>query len=328
MKKNLTKKLMLSVLTLAFAVVSLGASTFAWFTMSSTAKVSAFEGAVKGAEGVEIAITKLGWNGTPDAAEDVKYDSLKWFSGQLPADQFTADIIDPGFAFSALTSDGKGTFTDVSNNTVDASHENAGKASGGYIGFRLWFKSAANDTLKLTDIVISNKTNANPVVMDQAFEIAAPKVKDGTEYFETIVGQKWTFDVVSAARISLHAQGKTDALIYESDYLAPTAPGDSTPGTAGNSTGYSEKGAYAYYNLKAIDRKLGSVLTAPTTSQIGSLADTGAGSVDVVSLTSNTPTYVDVYVWIEGWDGECLNAIFTQELVVNFDFALASKYNN
>ena len=36
MKKNLTKKLMLSVLTLAFAVVSLGASTFAWFTDSVT----------------------------------------------------------------------------------------------------------------------------------------------------------------------------------------------------------------------------------------------------------------------------------------------------
>ena len=39
MKKNLTKKLMLSVLTLAFAVVSLGASTFAWFTVSEEAKV-------------------------------------------------------------------------------------------------------------------------------------------------------------------------------------------------------------------------------------------------------------------------------------------------
>ena len=57
MRKNLTKKLFLSVLTLAFAVISLGASTYAWFTMSKNAQINAFEAEVQAGEGIEIAVT-------------------------------------------------------------------------------------------------------------------------------------------------------------------------------------------------------------------------------------------------------------------------------
>ena len=41
MKNKLTRKLMLSAFTLLFAVISLGASTYAWFTMSEDADVEA-----------------------------------------------------------------------------------------------------------------------------------------------------------------------------------------------------------------------------------------------------------------------------------------------
>jgi hypothetical protein len=58
MRKNLTKKLFLSVLTLAFAVISLGASTYAWFVLSEDANVEAFSGTVQsGTSGLEIAVT-------------------------------------------------------------------------------------------------------------------------------------------------------------------------------------------------------------------------------------------------------------------------------
>ena len=60
MRKNLTKKLFLSVLTLAFAVISLGASTYAWFTMSKEANVDKFTGKVTSTEsGLEICATDL-----------------------------------------------------------------------------------------------------------------------------------------------------------------------------------------------------------------------------------------------------------------------------
>ena len=60
MKKNLTKKLMLSVLTLAFAVVSLGASTFAWFTISKDAEVQKLEFEVTANSGIEIGVASIG----------------------------------------------------------------------------------------------------------------------------------------------------------------------------------------------------------------------------------------------------------------------------
>ena len=56
----------------------------------------------------------------------------------------------------------------------------------------------------------------------------------------------------------------------------------------------------------------------------------GQGSVFLLCTNSscwNLPVIpsIDVYVWIEGWDGECLNAIFSQQLQVKFDFALLSS---
>ena len=58
MKNKLTRKLMLSAFTLLFAVISLGASTYAWFTMSKDATIQAFQGTVtSGTSGLEVAIT-------------------------------------------------------------------------------------------------------------------------------------------------------------------------------------------------------------------------------------------------------------------------------
>ena len=60
MRKNLTKKLFLSVLTLAFAVISLGASTYAWFVLSESASVQSFSGTVSAGEsGLEIAVYQI-----------------------------------------------------------------------------------------------------------------------------------------------------------------------------------------------------------------------------------------------------------------------------
>lgn len=53
---KLTRKLMISVFTLAFALVTLGASTFAWFTLTSTASVTGVSANMTSGEGIEVSV--------------------------------------------------------------------------------------------------------------------------------------------------------------------------------------------------------------------------------------------------------------------------------
>ena len=92
MKNKLTRKLMLSAFTLLFAVISLGASTYAWFTMSTEAEVEAFEAQVIGGEGFDIAVTARGGDKT----------GVTWYNGILPTEAINAIIADD-FKFDACT---------------------------------------------------------------------------------------------------------------------------------------------------------------------------------------------------------------------------------
>src|SRR5690554_3242585 len=53
---KLTRKLMISVFTLAFALVTLGATTFAWFTLTSVAKIDPYTVGIEVGEGIEISL--------------------------------------------------------------------------------------------------------------------------------------------------------------------------------------------------------------------------------------------------------------------------------
>ena len=93
MKNKLTRKLMLSAFTLLFAVISLGASTYAWFTMNTTATVDVFEGQVIGGSGFDIAVTTKGYK----TAENNEFDKITWYSGVLPSSAIMTVIENSSF---------------------------------------------------------------------------------------------------------------------------------------------------------------------------------------------------------------------------------------
>jgi hypothetical protein len=305
MKNKLTRKLMLSAFTLLFAVISLGASTYAWFTMSESAKINAFEGKVFAGEGVEIAVTEIG------------HDPVEWFSGQIESKKIQ-DVVDKKFKlFEALTSSNGVSFKELVEHKPVAN-----TSESNYIAFELHFKSAVKGTLTLDEMnFYSSESDSQPI--DQVFTLAAGDspltVEDEIE-----------FNVESAARVSLTANNST--IIYEDKEEA------AADGNAGNSLGFSgvdendPKGAFEYYNkksyklndegeyegnLKASEAEDPTVSVIPTdkisTSTVTSIEI--PGNNEIVSIT--------VYVWIEGWDGECMNFIFNQMLSIDMTFAFA-----
>lgn len=288
MRKNLTKKLFLSILTLAFAVVSLGASTYAWFILSEDASVQSFSGTVTaGTSGLEIQVTAI----------DADPVATKWRSTEL---DLTTDFAEAtNVTFDALQN--AATFSGDAFTKLDTSVP--GVENGNYVAFRLYFRLAdvsgipdEGEKVYLTDYDLTTESAAAWYVNKNYEGVTGP----------VTVGQEEVIYYVSdAARIAFVAGGTST--VYETDTLTGAANFASH--------GIGQKGAFSYYNaVSDVDLTLPSYYTAKT-----SLDD----AQELVTLTAGANlAYVDVYVWIDGWDQECINAIFTQQLNIALKFSL------
>ena len=339
MKNKLTRKLMLSAFTLLFAVISLGASTYAWFTMSNTANIEKFHANVKAGEGIEIAVTS---NGTQE-----QINAAQWYTGTVPSDVIQDAAVSENFIFNAITFNGN------SFNKIDSS---AATEKVDYLSFYIHIKTAQAGTIGLTDITFDSKKGEQDVTywtVDAEYLLADGKTAE--------INDKVLYKVENAARISFGqvttlATGEQAAVvsntsIYEKDSEA--CDGEATLNTvdeftAGNVAGLqtrtSNTGAYAYYTSKKaaavgvdesnyVTTRFSKVTEENVTTTIFKDAEGRANGVEgsTVDLELGETTNVgqiltiEVRVWIEGWDAECLNAIFAQTLFVElaFDFVVS-----
>lgn len=290
MRKNLTKKLFLSILTLAFAVVSLGASTYAWFILSEDASVKSFNGKVTaGTSGLEIAVGKVDGSDKAD---------IVWRSTELDLAVDFAEATT--VTFDALQN--AATFSGSAFTKYDTSVP--GEENKNYVAFRLYFRladatgiPADGEKVYLTDYDLTTQSASAWYVNKNYEGVTGP----------VTVGQPDVIYYVSdAARIAFVAGGTST--VYETDALAGEANFASH--------GIGEKGAFSYYNAVSDDdlTPLGSYY--PTKTKLDA-------AQQLVTLTAGAnEAYVDVYVWIDGWDQECINAIFTQQLNIALKFSL------
>lgn len=322
MKNKLTRKLMLSAFTLLFAVISLGASTYAWFVMSEDAKVTAFEGTVTtGESGLEIAVASI------EDRDDDAIAALKWRSTQLTIaedlgwdDLDTADVVESPIVFDAVQNQ-KGNFATTFKKLNKNGSLTDATANVDYIAFRLYFRLA--DTTGITnEIVYLTNYDLNTTGETPAWYVN--KDYTGTLLTDNLikVGDKPVYKVSDAARIAFVPEDKNT---YATEVFESEGVDESL-----NTSSYGNKkvGAYDYYNkvkpgvLDTLYENVGENYL--TTKQYLDAAK-GIGSLG----KADNLTYVDVYIWIDGWDNECINAIFSQTLQIALDFSLdADKYVN
>jgi hypothetical protein len=322
MKKNLTKKLMLSVLTLAFAVVSLGASTFAWFTLDGNANIGKFEADVVGGYGLDVSVTE--YKGTVS----------KWYTGAIPAEDIAAAIVKTtgkaDWQFDAATP--------AEALTASQSFKNVegGDAKGSYAIFDLHFKLTDATTTEKFNLYLNKfdvtASNQEAWTVDHEYALNGDLIADGNGvepgadgYVKTYknkvaLNSSVTYSVESAARIAF-IEGTTGYnKVYQQANNAVVAAGN-------NTVGFNEFGAWNYYA-----EKLGATnkLTYPASNPNETLEGTNTWSgewaeeTEVVreNLTGGDIVVLTVIVWIEGWDGECINAIFAQHLAVELAFGI------
>lgn len=319
MKKNLTKKLMLSVLTLAFAVVSLGASTFAWFTVGGTQQTASFDANVVGGIGLDVAVTECG-----DAPS-------QWFSAGADINDEIETVLtalneQADWSFNAITPAAKLAYGanafKTQTEALEAQETSKGK---GYVAFDIHFKLSDNTISDVYELMIKEFkiTTADITAWkcDVQFDVAEGKT--------IALNTPNEYNVMSALRFAVIENG-TDGFykIYEQDAVDNFASGKVSNGY--NTTGFSaaDKGAVAYYEAKttqnvtvAADKQDATKYErlAFDSNTIGQqnviVNDEFTGNDQVISLT--------ILLWVEGWDAECLNAIFSQNIKLDLAFALS-----
>lgn len=339
---KLSKKLILSVLTLVLTVVALGATTFAWFTLGNEATVGQIEGQVTAGDGLEVRIAQ-GQTGEDESETITGYDT--WYTS-LPS-TVLQDFLGEKYTkleLKALTSkDGKA--IKKIDGTTDADY-------GSFIEFKLEIRSQFETKVFLSDVNLTGEVSQ--WASDANFKLSATKdisAHDNAAELDN-TNSVWV-DPSSAARVSVESASKT--IVYQKPEIEEDL--DEDPKVARNTITDSAikpsiYGAHDYYFVKngsSLADPLDKAFELVDNSGTPGLAYADDYSVELpetvtefvaveqmldsnamLNLVLGSDGYyhgtVTVRIWIEGWDNEAYNSIFNKNLFVGLSFA--KKENN
>ena len=301
---KLRKKLLLSVLTLALTFIALGSTTFAWFTLGNTATANAFSGTVQGGAGIDIALVKEGNENWTSYEWGMSIDLSKALEGK-------------DLKFKDLTSENG---TDLKNMEDGATTGNVDFAE---ISF--YVRTLGN----ITGVKVS-KINAT----SETFSWNPDATITGSNSKDFTVTQATNWNALNAVRLSFVATGKdlTGATPTNGTVtVAEFAVDDCDHGTADKS-----ENSVATLYAKAKNFTIKSKTTPMTVTN--RLDTKGENTTAYNLLTGLTTPYAtqtvgnntyNIYkvtfrVWMEGWDGDCINAILTKSVQIGFTLEATS----
>jgi len=282
--KKLTRKLFISILSMAFAVIAIGTTTFAWITISTTADIEGIEATVEtGAGGIELSLD-YGTQGT----------NATWSNIVKVTESNFIDFADTGL--SDVTWDGTDFKELVINDNTAAYDTIDGEKP--YIEFKVWIRNTNPDGGPVKVTIDNSKVKFDHVATSGSF------TSDVTFTDNTAATVDNLF-VSNAARMKI-STANSGPFYFEKE---------SGAGFDNNYPGNSDSGwAQKYFEAKGIS--LAGVacpnityLNASSNDQCVIVASLGE---DIVEIT--------VCVWVEGWDSECHANILSQTLKAALGF--------
>lgn len=288
---SLTKKMIISVLTLIITVGAFAATTFAWFTLGNQATIGQIEAEIETTSGLEVSV-----------------DGLNWYNA-LPKSVINEEVANK--TLKALTSTNGVSFSTVTN--LQNSTPTTTPASEGFITLTLLFRSAKTGSVKLSDLVFGGNdvtipsdvafTGKNGAIAQGGNVVANPK--DAARISLTNLTSTSIFQAPADATNTISV-GFADAHSY---YFAKTLE---LLGNVHDGNDFTTGSQVALDNsLAAIEATFEDVLVfdADATDAQFSFALVKTGDFWTAS--------VNVNIWIEGWDSQAYN--FIQGLPLTFD---------
>ncbi|MFU8792880.1 MAG: hypothetical protein ACNA7K_02545 [Acholeplasmataceae bacterium] len=324
---KMTKKLLLSVLTVVLTVIALGTTTFAWFTLTNTATVQPFEAEVVADTGIEVSLN------------DAENDNI-WVTTITTAmiDRYLEVKYPEGVFFNAVTSlTGRNMY--AFGNYIDALLQNSPQ----FINIGIQFQSNnATEIIWEEATIIQDPAQSNDWITDVGFIPTTGVAVAG--------GDTLNIDASNGMRISAD-DGASNIFVYEKGGVAlgtNATPGGNTVlggltnasvtvdafGVFGGNTALVN-GAISYYYEKTAELPTGAndITVAQTFTDFagaipGDANTTVVNQRTILTLTpggvaSATATYsgtLVIRIWLEGWDPDTYNALLARTLRATLRF--------
>lgn len=319
MRKN---KLMISAITLAFAVVAVVSTTFAWFTMNTETTVEDLEFNAASSTGLYMSLDGTNWKTRLTAAD------LKAYEASLTTENSKPDNI-KGFASDFILSPATllKSKHDTENKTVSLVDQ-ANAASNGYVTFTIYFKSDVKSDILVNTLSVESEEVKN-------FEVAYNKdtttqntfdefwmEKDGAEKDgKTILSTKLS----NAVRVHLGGAVASELMIDPSMTENQAAGfGGILPGNESYSHQYLKH--VSYNEAVAIEgqEEFGYDEDSQEFTNVYSSYSKFEDNSYILTLEgSDTAGYsgsVTVTLWVEGFDSDCFDILFNTSLEFNLKF--------
>lgn len=322
--KKLTKKAFVALFALFLAVVALGTTTFAWFTLGNVVSVEQIDLNVTGGEGIEFAYVKKDGSGL--LSNYVSNMTAEQFLGYL-AEDYGVDDFASEFKFDLVTSENGKEFKkmevdrSVSPGVPSLVGADATDIETGVLEFSLRFRTKA---------VLEEGENAINLVWNHLTLTSDPVEWTPSRNFVNSKGDpvKTTdeprlYYASDAARVSI--TGNVGTVVYENDEL------HTTTNTVMKQEINFDQGAHNYYKeVAGIDLK---DTFGPGKPDHYTPVDTTAGSPtdQVVGTFEGEPSdeyrysTITVRVYLDGFDAEAFNSILDSVMKIAFKFTFKKQ---
>lgn len=317
------KRLIFSVAALVIAIAVATGSTFAWFTINREVNVEQMDISVTaGSQGIYVSTAK---------------------AGPYKTSLSKADLIAAGYNVNAnldaLTSKDGITITERDSDVPIAS------STGKFIQFKLYFR-ASGETVPIIDLNRtddSSVTGKNTILQPSANGV--PQIIDNTwraieanEFGQArAIGATDKIEVraAHATRVSFEAIAHDTAIkstrIWD-PYYANTDTFCGKPNAdSGRYDNTNKNFAVEYYNeTYAFAGSGNDPITAPTANTIAATQNKTEFFGDVLKLTENATTgfyegELTIRIWLEGYDGDCINSVLGDKIKADFVFAIRDE---
>src|SRR5690554_5249974 len=318
---KISKKAILSVLSLVLTFVALGATTFAWFSLGTTATVSPFDLEVKGSEGLEIQFgDDSSWYSTINKDLMISYiESL--INEANPTQEEKETVYQDGrFVMNSVTTEnGKNFFTyGITGNSMVHGSAQEAVANKDYLSLNFKLRTTAKQAINVTSLSVNdNGPQSNQTQLfwkaDQNFTLAKG-LAEITSPNSTLESH-----LTDALRVAF-VVGET-VVAFEKDATGAT----NTLGTLAKSDD-NYIGAFEYYAKKSgygntdgtITLNPASGWTPLTTGSSNRFGNTVNAQLFAAPSTElgDTESYyyhdITVNIWFEGYDNEAFDYVLYQ----------------
>ncbi len=303
---KLTRKLLLSIITVVLTVVALGTTTFAWFTLTNTSVVQPFEAEIVADSGIEVAI---GDHATV-AAAPLDANWVTTLTTQVIEDYLESQYNAERIIFNHVTTADGENFSTLGATSLTGT-------TVGYIEIPLSFRSDSATSIQWTSVAMTSPLEAWTV--DVAFTDSSGTLRNPNDSIQ--------IDASNAMRIAMISSATYGDFTVA--YEKPAASngnivlGEQTAADFQNG-GVGDDGAMNYYYAKNNMLPFGSdsVTTLATVTDIN-----GQTVITMVDVSGSGTDYqaanfgqVMIRIWLEGWDANAYNSVLSRVISTQFVF--------